>query len=85
VDLDPKMVAGEEGVERLTQIICAAMDMGVGQMQCNVVTAERLRLAQRDPEKYGNLPVRVAGYSQMFRLLDRDLQEHVIARTKHAR
>jgi len=59
--------------------------MGVGQMQWNVVTAERLRLAQQDPERYGNIAVRVAGYSQKFRLLTPELQEHVIARTKHAR
>ncbi|MFC1735658.1 glycine radical domain-containing protein [Candidatus Hydrogenedentota bacterium] len=39
--------------------------------------------AQEDPEKYGNIPVRVAGYSQMFNLIDRDLQDHIISRTKH--
>lgn len=83
IDLDPKLVAGPDGVERMSQFIRAAIRMGVGQMQFNVVTAEQLRQAQSDPEKYGNIPVRVAGYSQMFRLLSGDLQEHVIARTKH--
>ena len=58
--------------------------MGVGQLQWNVVTVERLRQAQRDPERYGNIPVRVAGYSQKFRLLTGELQEHIIARTKHS-
>ena len=38
---------------------------------------------QQDSEHFGNLPVRVAGSSQMFRLLDRPLQDHLIARTKH--
>jgi pyruvate-formate lyase len=84
IDLDPKMAAGDEGSARLAHLILAAMDMGVGQMQLNVVSADRLRLAREDPEHYGNIPVRVAGYSQMFRLLDKPLQEHVIARTKHA-
>jgi formate C-acetyltransferase len=83
IDLDPKLVAGENGVERFSQLVRAAIRMGVGQMQFNVVTAERLRQAQENPEQYGNIPVRVAGYSQMFKLLDRGLQEHVIARTKH--
>ncbi len=83
IDLDPKLVSGPGGIDRLSQMIRAAIKMGVGQMQFNVVTAERLRQAQKDPEKYGNIPVRVAGYSQMFKLLDRDLQNHVIARTKH--
>jgi len=85
VELDPKLVEGSAGRERLSQIIRAAIRMGVGQLQFNVTTAERLRKAQEDPERFGNIPVRVAGYSQMFRLLSKDLQEHVIARTKHIR
>jgi len=52
-------------------------------LQWNVVTEERLRQAQEDPEHYGNLVVRVAGYSQMFKLIPKDLQDHMIARTKH--
>jgi formate C-acetyltransferase len=83
IDLDPKLVAPPDGAARLTQIIQAALNMGVGQLQFNVTTVERLRQAQQDPEKYGNIPVRVAGYSQMFKLLEPDLQEMVIARTKH--
>jgi formate C-acetyltransferase len=57
--------------------------MGIGQLQWNVTTVERLRQAQKEPEKYGNLAVRVAGYSQKFKLINRELQEHIIARTKH--
>jgi len=59
------------------------MDMGVGQTQWNVTTAERLIQAQQDPERYGNIAVRVAGYSQIFKLVPRDLQDHIIACTKH--
>jgi len=83
IDLDPKLVAGPAGVTRLSQIIRAGAKLGVGQMQFNVVTAKRLKQAKECPEKYGNIPVRVAGYSQMFRLLSDELQDHVIARTKH--
>ena len=39
----------------------------------------------RDPERYGNIAVRVAGYSQMFKLVNKELQDHIIARTKHRR
>ncbi|MBN1248514.1 MAG: hypothetical protein JXC32_12710 [Anaerolineae bacterium] len=85
VELDPVVVQGDEGVERLCQLITTAMQIGVGQLQWNVVTAERLLKAQEDPECYGNIPVRVAGYSQMFRLIPRELQDHIIARTKHRR
>jgi formate C-acetyltransferase len=85
IDLDPKLVEGPAGVARLAQLIRGAFAIGVGQLQWNITTVERLRQAQQDPERYGNLPVRVAGYSQMFKLLSPDLQEHVIARTKHTR
>ncbi|HEX2949897.1 MAG TPA: glycine radical domain-containing protein, partial [Armatimonadota bacterium] len=67
----------------LTQLIRAAFAMGVGQLQWNITTAERLKQAQDDPEHYGNIPVRVAGYSQMFKLIPPELQNHIIARTKH--
>lgn len=85
VEIDPVLVAGEEGVQTLCQLIQSAMAMGVGQLQWNVTTVERLRQAQEDPERYGNIAVRVAGYSQMFKLIDAELQNHIIARTKHRR
>ena len=85
VDLDPVLVEGESGLRTLCHLVETAIAMGVGQLQFNVVTAERLRKAQEDPERYGNIAVRVAGYSQMFRLVDRELQDHIIARTKHRR
>ncbi|MFH1731341.1 MAG: pyruvate formate lyase family protein [Planctomycetota bacterium] len=85
LEIDPVLVKGEAGVERLSQTIQAAIAMGVGQMQWNVTTVERLRKAQEDPEKYGNIPVRVAGFSQMFKLVEKELQDHIIARTKHKR
>jgi formate C-acetyltransferase len=83
VELDEKVVKGREGLERLAELIRSAIAMGVGQLQWNVTTADRLRLAQQDPEHYGNIAVRVAGYSQMFKLIDKELQDHIIARTKH--
>lgn len=85
VELDPAVVEGPAGVKRLADLIRAAFAMGVGQLQWNITTVERLRQAQQDPERYGNIAVRVAGYSQMFRLIPEDLQNHIIARTKHTR
>ena len=49
----------------------------------NVVTAETLREAQRDPRKHRHLIVRVAGYSDYFCDLSKELQEEIIARTEH--
>jgi formate C-acetyltransferase len=83
VEIDPVMVEGSAGVRTLAQFTEAAMRMGVGQLQWNVTTVERLRQAQKDPEHYGNIAVRVAGFSQMFKLINSELQEHIIARTKH--
>jgi pyruvate-formate lyase len=67
----------------VAQLVSSAIAMRVGQLQFNLTLAERLRQAQADPERYGNIPVRVAGCSQTFKLLTPELQEHIIARTKH--
>jgi len=83
IEIDPVLIEGPQGVERLMQLTRTAVAMGVGQLQWNVTTVERLKKAQQDPERYGNIAVRVAGYSQMFKLIDRELQDHIIARTKH--
>ncbi len=83
VEIDPALVAGPTGPKRLAQIIRSAFAMGVGQLQWNVTTAERLKQAQEDPDRYGNIPVRVSGFSQKFKLIGKELQDHIIARTKH--
>ncbi len=53
------------------------------QIQFNIVSAETLREAQQHPEKYKNLIVRVAGYSDYFVDLGVDLQNEIIRRTEH--
>ncbi|MCY2924341.1 MAG: hypothetical protein NT031_02705, partial [Planctomycetota bacterium] len=83
VEIDPALVEGPAGPQILAQLIKTAIRMRIGQLQWNVTTVERLRQAQDEPEKYGNLAVRVAGYSQKFKLINRELQDHIIARTKH--
>jgi len=52
-------------------------------IQFNVVTAETLRAAQQNPDKYRDLIVRVAGYSDYFCDLTAALQNEIIARTEH--
>ncbi|HQQ01659.1 MAG TPA: glycine radical domain-containing protein [Bacteroidales bacterium] len=52
-------------------------------MQFNVVNAEMLRAAQCEPEKYRDLIVRLAGYSDYFNDLTPELQEEIIRRTEH--
>ena len=74
-----------DGRETFAALITAAIGQGVGQLQFNVVNADTLKAAQDDPDRYANLCVRVSGFSQRFCLLDREMQDHIIARTKHAR
>lgn len=84
IEADPTLLEGA-GREAFTDLLQTAVRLGVGQLQFNVVNAETLRAAQQEPEKYANLCVRVSGFSQRFSLLDRQMQEHIIARTKHNR
>jgi len=85
IEIDPILVKGKGGARRLAQTIRSAIAMGIGQLQWNVTTVERLKQAQEDPERYGNLAVRVAGFSQQFKRINKELQDHIIARTKHRR
>jgi formate C-acetyltransferase len=82
LEADPSLLEGK-GRQAFVDMLISAVRMGVGQLQFNVVNAETLRAAQMDPERYRNLCVRVSGFSQQFCLLDREMQDHIIARTKH--
>jgi len=84
VELSPSFFRGK-GRQNLIEAIETAVATGVGQLQFNVVSAERLVKAQEDPERYGNIIVRVSGFSQEFCLVAKPLQDHIIERTKHAR
>jgi formate C-acetyltransferase len=79
----PQLLASEEGIEKLAQLIRAYFRMDGHHIQFNVVTAETLRKAQKEPEKYRDLIVRVAGYSDYFVDLTPELQEEIIRRTEH--
>ena len=82
LEVHPSLLEGD-GRAAFVDLVQTAIRQGVGQMQFNVVSAEMLRGAQADPDRYRNLCVRVSGFSQQFVLLGRDMQDHIIARTKH--
>jgi len=82
LEAHPSLLEGS-GKQAFTDLLMSAVHLGVGQLQFNVVSADSLLAAQEDPERYSNLCVRVSGFSQPFRLLDRPMQDHIIARTKH--
>jgi formate C-acetyltransferase len=77
----PQVLEGEEGIEKLAQLIRTYFRMDGHHIQFNVVDTATLRDAQENPEQYRDLLVRVAGYSDYFCDLGVDLQEEVISRT----
>lgn len=83
VKLSPACVEGEEGTEKLVEFIRTWHDLKLWHIQFNVLNTDTLREAQKHPEQYGNLLVRIAGYSAYFTELSRDLQDDIIARTEH--
>jgi len=78
----PKLLEGEAGLERLAHLVRTYFKLDGHHIQFNVVTAETLRAAQAEPEKYRDLIVRVAGYSDYFCDLTAALQNEIIARTE---
>lgn len=83
IKLSPSCVKGEEGTEKLVQFIEAWRDLKLWHIQFNVLNTETLREAQKHPENYRNLLVRIAGYSAYFTELTKDLQDDIISRTEH--
>ena len=76
----PSVLAGEEGIEAVKNLIRSYFKLGGHHIQFNVVDEETLRDAQANPDNYRGLLVRVAGYSDYFVDLDNYQQEEIIAR-----
>jgi formate C-acetyltransferase len=83
VKFDPVIVNGEKGLDILGGVIKTYFDLMGEHIQINVADEKTLRDAQKNPQAYKNLMVRVAGYSAYFVELDKDVQENIIARTAH--
>ncbi|MEE4176992.1 MAG: trans-4-hydroxy-L-proline dehydratase [Bacteroides sp.] len=80
----PSFFDDPESYRKLTALIRTYFRMDGHHIQFNVVSADTLREAQKHPEKYRDLIVRVAGYSDYFNDLGQDLQNEIIARTEHS-
>ncbi len=78
----PSALAGMAGLTKFVALIRSYFDQKGMHVQFNVVTKETLLDAQKNPEKYKTLVVRVAGYSALFTTLSRSLQDDIIARTE---
>jgi pyruvate formate-lyase/glycerol dehydratase family glycyl radical enzyme len=79
----PSALADQEGIEKLCHLIRTYFKLGGHHIQFNIVDSQTLRQAQKKPDAYRDLLVRVAGYSDYFVDLDVDHQEEIIARTQH--
>jgi formate C-acetyltransferase len=78
----PRLVEGEQGLDHMAHLVRSYFKLDGHHIQFNVVTADTLRAAQAEPEKYRDLIVRVAGYSDYFCDLTPALQSEIIARTE---
>jgi formate C-acetyltransferase len=81
--LTPSLVGDENGIDQWASLVRSYFRLDGHHIQFNVVSAQSLREALEDPEKYRGLIVRVAGYSDYFCDLGRDLQQEIISRTEH--
>ena len=79
----PSLVSGEDGLDKWAHLVRSYFKLGGHHVQFNVVGVETLREAQKNPEQYRDLIVRVAGYSDYFCDLSTALQDEIIARTEH--
>ncbi len=78
----PQVLSTDESLDKLVQLIRSYFRLDGHHIQFNVVNAETLREAQKNPEQNRDLIVRVAGYSDYFIDLGRKLQDEIIARTE---
>jgi len=78
--LNRHMVLGDPGTERMAALVRSFVATGGNMMTLTVVDSEELRAAQKDPERYRALRVRMGGWCAYFTMLSREQQEHQIRR-----
>ena len=79
----PRLLADQAGLEGVMRLVRTYFGLGGHHLQFNVVNADMLREAQKNPADHRDLIVRVAGYSDYFCDLGKDLQDEIISRTEH--
>lgn len=79
----PSAFKGDDKIYLFIKYLRTFMDLRGWHIQFNIVTLDILREAKKGPEKYGDLLIRVAGYSAFFTQLEVEVQDDIIARTEH--
>lgn len=80
----PSAVAGDTGLQNFASVIRSYFDHKGMHVQFNVIDKQLLLDAQKHPENYKDLVVRVAGYSAQFTVLAKEVQDDIINRTEHS-
>jgi len=83
IKIHPSVVKGREGSRKFLEIIRAYLRKGGFHVQFNIVDSRMLKQAQDDPGKYRSLLVRVAGFTQYWVELGKQIQDEVISRTEY--
>ena len=81
--LDPTIFQHKDGVKRMANLLRTFIDQKIFHLQLNIISTDTLKDAQKEPEKYKDLMVKVAGYNAYFTQLGKPLQDSIIARTEH--
>jgi 4-hydroxyphenylacetate decarboxylase large subunit len=82
--IHPSAIQGREGARKFLELIKAYLRKGGFHVQFNIVDSRMLKDAQQHPENYRNLMVRVAGFTQYWVELGKQIQDEVIARTEYS-
>jgi formate C-acetyltransferase len=80
----PSVLSSEEGLKKFAAFLRGYAKLGGWHNQFNVISTEMLRDAQKHPEKYRGLVIRVSGYSAQFVVLSPEVQEDIITRVEYA-
>ncbi|PIU65176.1 MAG: hypothetical protein COS84_07250 [Armatimonadetes bacterium CG07_land_8_20_14_0_80_40_9] len=83
MSLSPSLVRDKEHREKLSAFLRAYGEKGGTSLQINIIDQDTLRKAQRNPDEYRNLLVRVTGYNAYFVMLGREIQDEIISRRSH--
>ncbi|AEA33339.1 trans-4-hydroxy-L-proline dehydratase [Hippea maritima] len=83
IKFTPDLLKDQKGIDGMVRLIRTYFKLDGHHVQFNVASAETLKDAKKHPEKYGDLIVRVAGYSDYFCHLNEKLQDEIIRRTEH--
>lgn len=81
IKFDPSAVTGEEGLKRFVAYLHSFLDLGLYEVQFNVIDRETLEEARANPDEHRSMLVRVSGYSAYFVEISKPLQDDLIGRT----